>query len=146
MVGLSESSTRPARRRPVRQDHAVVFGGETRRILVVDDNRDWADALAVLLLDEGFRVRAAYDGSEALGAAREFRPHVVVLDIRMPNLNGFEAAQVFSRHPSNTRPVLIAVTAWPHEAGRQLAARSGFDHYLAKPAAMAEVVELLKKV
>ena len=117
---------------------------ETWRILIADDNRDWADALGILLAGEGFNVRKAYDGRQAVEIAAEFQPHVVVLDIRMPNMTGFEAARTFSNHRSQTRPVLIAVTGWPGESDNLRATMAGFDYYLGKPASPAEIVELLK--
>jgi CheY-like chemotaxis protein len=120
--------------------------GRSRRVLIADDNRDWADGLAVLLEEEGYAVRAAYDGREAIEAAGTFQPDIVVLDIRMPRMNGHDAARVFHRHPETTRPVLIAITAWPGESGKLQAQTTGFDHYLAKPADPAEILELLRKV
>ena len=114
-----------------------------KRILIADDNRDHADTLAVLLADEGYRVRTSYDGRSALEAAREFRPHVVVLDIRMPAMTGFEAARAFSRQAGADRPVLIAITASPAESDQLRATMSGFDHYLGKPVAPGDIIKLL---
>jgi CheY-like chemotaxis protein len=115
-----------------------------KRILIADDNRDHADTLARLLADEGYSVRTSYDGRSALDAAREFRPHVVVLDIRMPHMTGFEAARAFTRHPGE-RPLLIAITALPGESDQLRATMSGFDHYLGKPVAPADIIKLLGK-
>jgi CheY-like chemotaxis protein len=117
----------------------------SKRILVVDDNRDWADGLAAVLVDEGYSVQTAYDGSEAIVVAGTFRPHVVLMDIRMPKLTGYDAARVFSRHPKETRPMLIAITAWPGESENLQAHTTGFDHYLSKPAEAAEILQLLEK-
>jgi len=122
------------------------YGGRTKRVLIADDNRDWADGLAVLLEEQGYSVRTTYDGREAIEAARIFQPDVVVLDIRMPRLTGYEAARVFNRHPQSTRPILIAITAWAGESGKLRAELSGFDYYLAKPAEPAEILELLKNL
>ena len=113
-----------------------------KRILIADDNRDHADTLAMLLADQGYSVRTSYDGRGALEAAREFRPDVVVLDIRMPHMTGFEAARAFSRHPGE-RPLLIAITALPGESDQLRATMSGFDHYLGKPVAPADIIKLL---
>ena len=101
-----------------------------------------ADTLARLLADEGYSVRTSYDGRGALEAAREFRPDVVVLDIRMPHMTGFEAARAFSCH-SGARPLLIAVTALPGESDQLRATMSGFDHYLGKPVAPDDIIKLL---
>ena len=126
------------------QDGPAHFGGRTKRVLIADDNRDWADGLAVLLEEQGYAVRTTYDGREAIEAARTFQPDIVVLDIRMPRLTGYEAARVFHGHPQSTRPILIAITAWAGESGKLRAEMSGFDYYLAKPAEPAEILELLK--
>jgi CheY-like chemotaxis protein len=128
------------------EDRATHFGGRTKRVLIADDNRDWADGLAVLLEEQGYAVRTTYDGREAIEAARTFHPDIVVLDIRMPRLTGYEAARVFHGHPQTTRPILIAITAWAGESGKLRAEMSGFDYYLAKPAEPAEILELLKNL
>ena len=125
---------------------ATYFITKAMRVLIADDNRDWADGLAVLLEEEGYSVRTTYDGREAIEAANTFQPDIVVLDIRMPRLTGYEAARVFRRHPESTRPVLIAITAWTGESGKLRAEMSGFDHYLEKPAEPAKILELLKQL
>ena len=116
------------------------------RVLVADDNRDWADTLAQLLRNEGYEVRTACDGREALEAAREFRPQVVILDVAMPRMTGYEAGRVLSREAPEARPVTIAMTAWPREAGKLDAELAGFDHYLGKGASPRAILELLKKL
>src|SRR5690348_4295702 len=140
-------------RDPQRRAVVVEEPGETKhciaqakRVLIADDNRDWADGLAVLLEEQGYAVRTAYDGRDAIEAAGSFHPDIVVLDIRMPRLTGYEAARVFHRHPQSTRPILIAITAWAGESGKLRAEMSGFDYYLAKPAEPAEILELLKNL
>ena len=119
---------------------------QNRRILVADDNRDWADTLAQLLRNEGYEVRTAGDGREAVEVAREFRPHVVILDVAMPRMTGYEAGRVFSREAPEVRPVTIAMTGWPREAGKLDAELAGFDHYLGKGASPQAILELLKKL
>jgi CheY-like chemotaxis protein len=131
---------------PAGQDRGVVFCSSNTRVLIADDNQDWADGLAILLAEQGYGVRTAYDGRDAIEAAREFQPHVVILDIWMPRMTGFEAGRVFSGHPSGTRPLMIAITGWPEESGRSRAELAGFDHYLGKSADSTEILELLKKV
>ena len=126
------------------EERSARYSGRTKRVLIADDNRDWADGLAVLLEEQGYAVRTTYDGREAIEAARIFQPDIVVLDIRMPRLTGYEAARVFHRHPQSTRPILIAITAWAGESGKLRAEMSGFDYYLAKPAEPVEILELLK--
>jgi CheY-like chemotaxis protein len=118
-----------------------------RRILIADDNRDWTDGLALLLKDQGYAVRTAYDGREAISAAREFQPHVVILDVSMPRMTGYEAGRVLSQQPAGARPVLIAITAWPRDSGRlQAEMLSGFDHYVGKSRDATEILELVRRV
>ena len=87
------------------------------RVLVADDNRDWADTLAALLRNHGHEVRATYDGREAVEAAREFHPQVVILDVAMPRMTGYEAGRLFSRAAPEVRPVTIAMTGWSRARG-----------------------------
>jgi CheY-like chemotaxis protein len=126
-------------------NHGARYVDQPKRVLIADDNRDFADSLAKILAGEGYGVRTTYNGAEAIEAAAEFRPHVVVLDIRMPNITGFEAARVFSRGPAAQRPTLIAVTGWPGESDKLRATMSGFDYYFGKPVAPADILELVKK-
>jgi DNA-binding response OmpR family regulator len=115
-----------------------------RRVLVADDNRDWADTLTAFLEDEGYSVRTTYDGFQALDAANSFEPQIVLLDIRMPRLGGHAAARFFNAR--RERPVLIAMTGFADEDAKQYAQGSGFDHYLVKPTDLAEILALLKSV
>ena len=131
---------------PAHDDEPTHFTARAKRVLIADDNRDWADGLAVLLEEEGYTVQTTYDGREAIEAARIFQPDIVVLDIRMPRLTGYEAARVFRRHPQSTRPILIAITAWAGESGKIRAEMSGFDRYLPKPAEPAQILEILKNL
>lgn len=117
-----------------------------KRILIADDNRDWADALALLLKDQGYSVRTTYDGQEAVAAAREFHPHIVILDLSMPRMTGYEAGRVFSKAAPGVRPVTIAVTGWPREGGKLDAEIAGFDHYLGKGGGPQPILELLKRI
>ena len=104
-----------------------------RRILVADDLEDSATSLAMLLKMQGHEVRTARDGDEAVGVARSFLPEIVLLDIAMPKLNGYEAARrILAEHPDK-RPVLIALTGWGHEENRMRTREAGFDHHLVKP-------------
>lgn len=119
--------------------------GEPTRVLIADDNRDFADSLAKILADQGYGVYTSYNGSQAIEAAAKFQPHVVVLDIRMPDLTGFEAARALSRGAPGARPTLIAVTGWPGESDKLRATMSGFDYYFGKPVAPADIVELVKR-
>jgi PAS domain S-box-containing protein len=123
-------------------------GGETaaalpRRVLVVDDNRDGADSLAMILRLLGNEVRVAYDGAEAVRAAEAFRPDVILLDIGLPKLNGHETARRIRREPWGGRVVLIAVTGWGHEEDRRRSQEAGFDFHLVKPVDPYALMKLL---
>jgi signal transduction histidine kinase/ActR/RegA family two-component response regulator len=116
---------------PVRHAEAVAVA--PRRILVVDDNADARESLAVLLGIEGHQVQTACDGEEALKMAEEFLPEIVLLDIGMPKLNGYEVAQALRARPSQRGVTLIAVTGWGQREDKRRAAEAGFDHHLVKP-------------
>ncbi|HSF38883.1 MAG TPA: ATP-binding protein, partial [Thermoanaerobaculia bacterium] len=114
-----------------------------RRILVVDDNRDSADSLALLLTLQGSEVRTAYDGLEAVEAAAVFQPDVVLSDIGMPRLNGYETAQRIREQSHGRRVVLIAMTGWGQEEDRRRSTQAGFDYHLVKPVDLAALERLL---
>ncbi len=103
------------------------------RILVVDDNVDSADSLALLLELGGHEVRTAHDGPRALEAARAFQPRVVLLDIGLPGMNGYEVARHLRELPEAGRALLIALTGYGQDDDRRKALDAGFDHHLVKP-------------
>ena len=104
-----------------------------RRILVVDDNHDSADSLAILLELEGNQTRTAYDGLEAIQVAGEFRPDVIVLDLGLPKLDGYQAAQRIRGESWGQQMVLVALTGWDDEDDRRRTRDAGFDRHLVKP-------------
>jgi CheY-like chemotaxis protein len=104
-----------------------------RKILIADDNVDGAESLSVLLQLAGHEVRVAHLGRTALSQAEIFRPHVILLDIGMPDLNGYEVGHLLRREPWARGILMIAVTGWGQEEDRRLAAEAGFDHHLCKP-------------
>jgi signal transduction histidine kinase/ActR/RegA family two-component response regulator len=114
-----------------------------RRILVVDDNRDAANTLALVLQIMGNETRTAHDGLEALDVAEEFRPDVALLDIGMPKLNGYDAARRLRDEPWGREMVLIALTGWGQEEDRRRSREAGFDFHLVKPVAPADLKSLL---
>jgi CheY-like chemotaxis protein len=114
----------------------------TFRILVVDDNKDAANGLAKLLRIAGHEVKAAYDGLEALGAAAMFQPDIVVLDIGLPKLNGYEVAHRIRAERGND-VVLIAVTGWGQETDRRRSKEAGFDYHVTKPVEFAALKKML---
>ncbi len=103
------------------------------RILVVDDNRDSAESLALLLSLGGHSVRTANDGLAALEAARSFRPRVVLMDLGMPRLNGYEAARAIRAEEWGRDVMLVALTGWGQEEDKRRTAEAGFNAHLTKP-------------
>jgi CheY-like chemotaxis protein/two-component sensor histidine kinase len=116
------------------------------RILVVDDNRDSADSLAMVLKLRGSETRVAYDGLDAVAVAATFQPDIVLLDIGLPKLNGFEAARRIRDQSNGNGIVLVALTGWSQEADRQRAREAGFDGYAVKPVDHAVLHELLQNL
>ncbi|WP_144022046.1 hybrid sensor histidine kinase/response regulator [Caballeronia sordidicola] len=116
------------------------------RILVVDDNVDTAESMAMLVGMLGHVVRMEHDGNSALRAASEFRPDVVLLDIGLPGLNGYEVASRIREQPSLDHTVLVAITGYGHETDRQLGLKAGIDHYLVKPVDFDRVRRILGTV
>jgi CheY-like chemotaxis protein len=114
------------------------------RVLVVDDNQDAAQALAVFLEMTGHEVRVAHDGPEGLAAARRFLPDAIILDIGMPGLNGWEVARLLRQEPGLRGVLLVALTGYAGEQYRQLCVEAGFDHYLVKPSDAQEVRRLIE--
>ena len=110
-------------------------------ILVVDDNRDAAESLAMLLQMWGHEVRMAHDGLAAVEAAAAFQPDVVLLDIGLPKLNGYDAARQISQARRSSM-VLVALTGWGQDEDRRRSSEAGFDHHLTKPVEL----EALQKV
>ena len=114
-----------------------------RRILVVDDNEDSAASLAMLLQLSGHQTRTAHDGLEAVDAAVAFRPEVILLDIGMPNLNGYEACRRIRAQASGKDIMIIATTGWGQAHAREASKAAGFDAHLVKPVNPAELARLL---
>lgn len=116
------------------------------RILVADDDRDAVLVLTTLLEDEGYQVRGVHHGTEVLDAVFNFAPDVVLLDIGMPKITGYEAARRLRLRYGNDCPVLIAITGWKQASDKILASLAGFDHHVAKPYEPAQLIELLAKL
>jgi signal transduction histidine kinase/DNA-binding response OmpR family regulator len=119
------------------EKHSVAATRESpagRRVLVVDDNADAADSIAVLLRMEGHEVKTVYDGPQALASSQVFAPSVVVLDVGLPGMNGYEVARRLREMPETRRALFIALTGYGQKEDRSLAAAAGFDHHFIKPA------------
>jgi two-component system, sensor histidine kinase len=134
---LLRNPTGPSRAFP-EPDAAPAAG---RRILVVDDNRDFAASLAMILRDMGNEVRVEHDGPGGLAAAEAFQPEVAFLDIGLPGMDGYDLARRI--RGSGSAAVLIAVTGWGQAADKARSHAAGFDHHVVKPLEPAELPWIL---
>lgn len=117
---------------PAAEKVVALFQGEPR-VLVVDDNADVADNLAMLLRAQGLPVHVAYDGAHALELAETARPTVLVLDVGLPDISGLEVARALRRRPWAAQLMIVAVTGWGQAADRVATRNAGFDAHLVKP-------------
>jgi len=132
---------RPAPPAPVPTIRAAA---RRRRVLVVDDNVDSAESLAVLIQMAGHEVQMAHDGPSALALAREYRPEIVLLDIGLPaGMDGYEVAQRMRPDAGPAGLVLVALTGYGQDEDRRRAAQAGFDHHLVKPVDVGHLTRLL---
>jgi CheY-like chemotaxis protein len=115
-----------------------------RRILVADDNADSASSMALLLEILGNEVRTAGDGLEAVEVAASFRPDVILMDIGMPRLDGYDACRRIREESWGRDIVLIALTGWSQDEDVRQARDAGFDHHLVKPVEPAALEKLLE--
>jgi PAS domain S-box-containing protein len=132
------------------QQHPSGGDEETRssprlRVLIADDNRDSADSLSLLLELAECEVFTARDGLEAVEAATAHHPDAALLDIGMPQLNGYEVASRIRQQPWGKRMLLVAITGWGQEDDKQRARDAGFDHHLTKPVDFADLQRLLEE-
>jgi len=125
---------------------STAAGRPSLRILVVDDNRDSADLQATLLEHIGHEVRTAYEGNGALQAAAEFQPDVILLDIGLPQMDGYEVAYRIRQEPTLGGVVMIAMTGYGQSEDMQRTKAAGFDHHMLKPAEFAELQRLLAHI
>ncbi len=115
----------------------------SHRVLIVDDNRDAADSLCLLLRLEGHVVREAHDGPSAVALATEFKPELVFLDIGMPGLDGYQVAERLRSDPRTDPAYLVALTGYGSELDRARSRAAGFDHHLVKPADVGDLTSIL---
>jgi len=104
-----------------------------RRILIVDDNRDSADSMAILLAMHGYEVRQVYHGRDALAVAAEFHPDAALLDIGLPEMSGHELGARLREVPGLDHVILVAMSGYGQEHDRQRSVDAGFSHHLVKP-------------
>ena len=116
-----------------------------KKILIVDDVPDVADLLAMFLKNEGHEVRCAYSGPAAIACAATFHPEVVLLDINMPEVSGYDVARTLHEPARVPRPVLVAVSALADESDKMAARLAGFDRFLKKPVDHETLLRLLSE-
>jgi PAS domain S-box-containing protein len=124
-----------------KDDHAIA--PPTPRVLIVDDNQDAARTLGIMVKVLGSEMRIASDGREAIEIAAEFRPNLILMDIGMPRMNGYEAARYIRQQPWGKEITLVALTGWGQDEDRSRTKEAGFDYHLVKPADPAELRRLL---
>ena len=139
-VRLPLAAERPARSAGDKPGNAPLCA---KRILVVDDNVDAADSLGSLLRVLGADVQVVHHGRDALAAFDAYRPGVVLLDIGMPEVDGYEVARVIRSRPQGERVPLVALTGWGQAEDRRRVRDAGFDHHLVKPADLDALRSLL---
>jgi CheY-like chemotaxis protein/two-component sensor histidine kinase len=125
------------------RDRAAATPLPRRRVLLADDNKDAVDTLAMLLTLLGQDVRKAYSGEEALVIAAEHRPEIVLLDLGMPDLDGFEVARKLREQPALNGARLVAITGWGQQEDRRRTRDAGFDEHLIKPVDAATLRRVL---
>jgi CheY-like chemotaxis protein len=120
--------------------------GAARRVLVVDDNRDEVESLAMLLQLGGHETHMAHDGLEAVEAANALQPDVILLDVGLPGLNGYEVARRIREQQKAKRLVLVALTGWGQDDDRRRSKQAGFDAHLVKPVDPTTLGKLLDEL
>ncbi|HZP89094.1 MAG TPA: response regulator [Burkholderiales bacterium] len=132
---------------PAKKKEAFVTTSEfKRRVLLADDNKDAVESMAMLLELSGHDVHRAYSGPEALEIAARIHPEVIVLDIGMPGMDGYEVAKYVRQEPWAAGAKLIALTGWGQEDDKRQARAAGFDHYLVKPVDPIDLERLIESV
>lgn len=132
VVQSESTSTQEAATAPASEDSAMQ-NSEQSRILIVDDNHDACDTLSALFEADGYKVAVAYDGYQAVEVAKGVLPSVIVLDIGLPGIDGYEAARRIRMLPGGEKIRMIALTGWGQANDKRLAMEAGFDYHLVKP-------------
>jgi CheY-like chemotaxis protein len=117
---------------------------QSRRTLVVDDNPDAADMMAIYLSESGYEVRTAYDGEGAVQLARSFRPDLIFMDIGLPGIDGREACRRIRCEPWGSNVVIVALSGWSQGEGPSCGEAPGFDRHLLKPIDLDSVLRLAR--
>ena len=117
-----------------------------RRLLVVDDNRDAAETLAMMLRLQGHEVRVTHDGPAAIELAGSYQPEMIFLDLGMPGMDGYEVARRIRQHGDLKNVALAALTGWGQPEDRRRTMEAGFDHHLVKPVELKVLESLLNEL
>lgn len=115
-------------------------------MLVVDDNHDSADTVTMLLRRSGHEVRVAYSGEEALEKGPEFRPNIVLLDLGLPEMDGYEIARRLRQNPQLKNSRFVALSGYGQDSDRERSRREGFDAHMVKPASFEKLEEVLRRI
>jgi len=116
------------------------------RILITEDNRDSADSLKALLDALGYEAHISYDGESAVRSAAELRPDVIIMDIGLPGITGYEAARQIRALKPALAVLIVALTGWGQQSDRAKSADAGIDHHLVKPLDLAALKQILDSV
>ena len=116
------------------------------RVLVIDDNEDAAESLAMMIELDGHEIRTVYNGAAALELAGCFRPDLVFCDIGLPKMDGYEVARRLRLEAEHSATVLVALTGWGSEEDKRKTKEAGFDHHFIKPAEVAEIESIIRSV
>jgi CheY-like chemotaxis protein len=146
VIHLAVAETRPSNTAEPDEPAALPesFNAGARRVLIVDDNEDTAEMLAELLQHEGYVVRYVYDAPSALDVVRDFSPNVILIDIGLPVMNGYELAHRLRNMPELASSTLVALTGYDQEGDRRRALQAGFDEYLVKPLDFSQLWRVLQ--
>jgi PAS domain S-box-containing protein len=145
-VTLPALDSEPQPLEPAVPEAATNEAERKRRILVVDDNRDSANSMALMLRLMGNDVRTAHDGVQAVELAESFRPEVVLMDVGMPRLNGYEATRRIKEHQWGKKQIIVALTGWGQKGDRLQSQAAGCDGHLVKPVDLDDLQKLLTDV
>ena len=122
---------------------AKITQAPAKRVLIIDDQSDVADSLAMLVRALGYETRVAYDGPSGMKIAQSFHPDVFLLDIGLPGDSGLEVARKLRKTSVGKNAKLVAISGWGTEFDRNAGLNAGFDHYLTKPVRVEVIEELL---
>ena len=145
-VRLPALESSPGVSNPETSEGESAANGPRKRILVVDDNRDSANSLARLLTLLGNEVQTAHDGFEAAEATAQFRPEIILMDVGMPRMNGYDATRRIREQPWGRSVIIIALTGWGQDGDRLLSREAGCDGHLVKPVNLSDLEKLLTEL